>query len=75
MTIKMFRTRSEFSSLIGYLRKLHQYHYEQSRAKRGSVNLQRGFAGQSLAANFGKFKKAELHQGLSAFCGDLLILE
>ena len=39
------------------------------------VNVHRGFGGQNLGVKFGKFKNADLHQGLSGFCGDLLNLE
>lgn len=39
------------------------------------VNLHRGFGGQNLGVKFGKFRNADLHQGLSGFCGDLLNLE
>ena len=33
-----------------------------------------GFGGQNLGRKFGKFKNAELHQGLSGFWGDRLSL-
>ena len=39
------------------------------------VNLHRGFGGQNRGLNPGKFKNAELHQGLSEPVGDLLILD
>jgi len=38
------------------------------------VNLHRGLGGQNLGLNPGKFKKGELHHGLSGPVGDLLVL-
>ena len=48
---------------------------EQSRRNRLIVILHRGFGGQNLGVKFGKFKKADLHHGLSGFWGDLLALD
>lgn len=39
------------------------------------VSLHRGFGGQNLGLNPGKFKNADLHHGLRGFCGDLFTLE
>ena len=39
------------------------------------VNLHRGFGGQNLGLNPGKFKNAELHHGLNEPVGDLRILD
>jgi len=39
------------------------------------VNLHRGFGGQNLGVNLGKFKNAVLHHGLCGFCGDLFTLD
>ena len=39
------------------------------------VSVQRGFGGQNLGVKFGKFKNADLHHGLSGFCGDRLALD
>ena len=39
------------------------------------VNLHRGFGGQNLGVNLGKFKNAVLHHGLAGFCGDLFTLD
>jgi len=51
------------------------HYYEQSRRNRLMVSVQRGFGGQNLGVKFGKFKNADLHHGLSGFCGDRLALD
>ena len=54
---------------------LTKFYYEQSRRKRLIVNLHRGFGGQNLGVNLGKFKNAVLHHGLTGVCGDLFTLD